>query len=111
MKKIPSPIDNPARKWILATSFYLVIRGTGPDMGLQSTKIKDKYWVGDADVSYLDNSGKKLPEGEIVICHVFKMFGKYPAIQNWGFLDDIEKNSAQEAVFIWGRWFFLEKRN
>lgn len=117
MREITSPFGNPERKWAFVDSYHLRVRVSGSDCHLESTKIKDGGWIGTTEVYVLDRSEEE-SEGEslivtpktpgTIVCHVFKLFGDQPAIQHWGFAEDVGSEQEQEAVCFDGKWFLLE---
>lgn len=109
MQRIISPIDDPDRKWnfINLSRLSVVIRGR--EQVLRTTKVKDKFWVGDIEFYHLDAPPEVLLGPNLVVCWVFKAFGQEAGIQNWGFNDEMENGGGRQAVCFDGKWFLMEK--
>lgn len=109
MLETTSPIDNPDRKWKLLDLSYFSFRVQGINKLLRINKIKDRFWVGDMEYYHLDAPKETLLGSDLIVCYVFKAFGREAAIQNWGFYDEMEGGGGKQAVRFNGKWFLMEK--
>lgn len=109
MREIASPIGNPDRKWVRVDTYHLSINTSGPECRLSSTKIKDKSWIGKTYAYFIDDPNGKLDNDKIVVCYVFRLFGRFPVLQHWGFLWEVGTGKEQQAVCLGGKWFLVEK--
>ncbi|MDP1719205.1 MAG: hypothetical protein Q8L24_02150 [bacterium] len=112
MRKVISPLKNPAWRWIRGPTWFQHIRDVDGEWKQTIDKHRDKNcWISDVDTFFLNVGGNELlsQKDNAIVCHSFQIFGQDSIVQSWGFMSDFEKRAAQLAVRFGGEWFLIEK--